>query len=179
MANTPTGTAGTTGTTTPQILHGDGTWSFTLTVDGDDLVTTAPVLATWFGGDSDSMDSGETACGYPTKGHPSLLGCALPMHGYGEPHTEGSPVPRMPFGLHADGTNRADGAHVRVWSPKTNKDITVPVIDLGPGKQASTPGHPHGIDLTRQAFRALGLDPAVGVAEVRYRILGGARYVGK
>ena len=37
--------------------------------------------ATWFGGDDDPEDNGQTASGVPTKGNPTLLGCALPLNG--------------------------------------------------------------------------------------------------
>lgn len=158
-------------------LVGDGTWAFFLKVDGDDL-TCDTAFATWFGGDNDPQDSGSTACGYSTKWHPQLMGCALPMHGYGVSVLNGSPVPKMPFGLHSDGSTNVDGCFVRVFNPATDKTITVPCIDLGPGKQATTnPAIPHAIDLSQAAFKAIGGSIEQGIVKVRYRILGGAKYV--
>src|SRR5579859_6774040 len=76
---------------------------------GDDLVVPR-TAATWFGGDSDPGDNGETASGVPTKGHPALLGCALPLAGYGLQSLRGTPLPMMAFGLHRDGSPNPDGA---------------------------------------------------------------------
>lgn len=160
-----------------QVLEGDGTWPFRLLVDGDDLVCES-CLCTWFGGSDDAQDDGETACGYPTKGHPDLAGCALPMSGYHVPELDGSPVPHMPFGLFHDGEVNPAGPLVRVFCPATGMETTVPIIDLGPGDQASTPGKVHGIDLTQHSFAAIGVPLSEGIAQVRYRIIGGARFIG-
>lgn len=160
-------------------LVGDGSWPFHLIIDGPDLVCDL-AYATWFGGDSDPQDSGATACGYPTKGHPQLMGCALPMSGYNVNVLKGSPVPHMPFGLHSDGSTNLDGCFVRVFNPVTEKQITVPCIDLGPGKQATkNPAIPHAIDLSQAAFKAIGGSLEQGIVKVRYRILNGAKYAGK
>lgn len=158
-------------------LTGDDTWPFKLLVDGADLVC-RHVLATWFGNDNDPQDNGETACGYPTKGHPDLLGVALPCSGYGVPDLEGSPVPKLPFGLHADGSVNTEAPTVRVFCPATGIEQVAPQIDLGPGKQASSPGQPHGIDCTQALFVALGGNIDTGVLWVDYRIIGGAKYAG-
>ena len=94
--------------------------------------------ATAFGGTSDSLDNGETASGYNTKGHPHLLGVALPMnnnrvhsraHGY---VLLGSPIPAMPFGLRSNGRPNPNGAFVDVTFPNGLTVEKIPVIDLGP-----------------------------------------------
>jgi len=70
------------------ILKSDG-WAFTATVEGDDIVV-RNTTATWFGGDIDPLDNGETASGIPTKGYPNIMGCALPVLPK-VPSTAGSP----------------------------------------------------------------------------------------
>jgi len=143
------------------VLEGDGQWGFKVTVDGDDLLVD-PARATWFGGDSDPEDNGETASGVMTKGHPDLLGCALPIGGFNV--TAGSPMPHLPWNI-----------QVRIYCPATNKDVTVPLIDLGPSKPPRANAQ---IDLTKATFRALGVPPSQGELRCRFRVLGGAKYVG-
>lgn len=162
------------------ILRGDRTWPFVAKLIG--TIRVDNVVATWFGGDSDPQDNGQTACGYPTKGHPGLLGCSLPMDLGTERATEGSPLPRLPWGLHSDGTPNPDGAWVTVW-PIGFPDAVIsafPLIDDGPGKQATKdPRAPHGIDLTKAAFVlvaiAAGIDAASalrnGTLRVGYKIV--------
>lgn len=170
-----------TNSTTPlRTLVGDGTWPFTAQVDGEDIVVgkNGTVYTTFFGGSFDSMDSGETASGYPTKGHPDLMGCALPMRVASLAALRGSPIPHMPFGIKASGAINPGGTIVRVYSPRTKKTIEVPCIDLGPGKQATTRhDQPHALDLSIAAYKALGLDLATGLEVVEYRILHAAHYV--
>lgn len=142
-------------------LIGDGTWPWLdVAVEGDDIVCRS-TPATWFGGDSDPMDSGETASGILTRGHPALFGCALPMNVPHSAATKGSPIPRVPW-----------KTVVRVFCHETHKVVEVPVIDLGPGKRTR-----HGLDLTVAAFEALGVNQERGILRVDYRILGGARFV--
>lgn len=149
-------------------------WSFRVIVLDNDLLV-ENTTATWFGGDSDPMDSGETACGYPTKGHPELLGCSLPMN-YGGPHAPtrkavgGSPIPMLPWGLDRKGNLRANGTQVIVT--RGENSITVPLIDIGPARWAKD-----GIDLTIAAFKALGGTKKQGVIPVSYRVLGGAKFL--
>ncbi len=178
------------------ILSGDGSWSFTAKFTG--TLEVLDVVATWFGGDYDSQDSGETACGYPTKGHPELVGCSLPMELCNQsPSTKGSPIPRLPWGLFANGKDNPDGAHVEVWrTDKSEALSSVPLIDIGPAKSASVAqlggfkkyfhhpkyleravaarkiGKPHVIDLTVAAFQKLGGKLSDGVLLVSYRING-------
>jgi hypothetical protein len=170
------------------VLLGDGTWKFQAEIEGDDILVRG-VTATWFGGSNDPNDSGQTASGFATRGHPSLLGCALPMDGRMFPKfsaaehkaLDGSPIPAMPFGINRDGSPNPNGAMVEVTAVNGRK-ITVPVIDLGPGKRAGD-----AIDLTQEAFVQLAdldgkdIDRArelrKGVLRVDYRIIGGAKYV--
>lgn len=152
-----------------RILTGDGTWPFTATLEGGDIVVRGK-MTTWFGGNNDNMDSGLTASGLSTKGHPDLMGCALPMQigSRGkiefEP-THGSPLPKFPY----------ETTIVKVWSAATNKVIMVPVIDLGPAKWACEKGQ--AIDLTQAAFLALGMPLSQGKAQVDYRVIGGAKFI--
>ncbi len=113
-------------------------WKFDALVDGDDLLL-INVKATAFGGDNDSMDSGETASGYNTKGHPELVAVSLPMsndrvrdskHGF---VLKDSPIPKMPFGLRPSGADNPSGCHVDVEFIGTGVFVeNVPCIDLGP-----------------------------------------------
>ena len=151
----------------PIIISSPG-WQFKVRVDGNDLVVD-DTTATWFGGDSDPLDNGETACGYPTKGHPLLLACSLPMV-YNSRSLRGSPLPMMPYGLFANGKPRPGGTNVLVTYNGTTH--TLPVIDLGPAKSAGD-----GSDLTVAAFKKFGVPLKKGVIKVSYRIPGGARYL--
>jgi hypothetical protein len=155
------------------LLRGDGTWPWTATVDGDDIVVQG--IATAFGGDDDSQDDGSTASGFNTKGHSGLMACSLPMRDDKLKALRGSPIPRMPFGLHADGTRNPEGTWVAVTFDRLNNPPAVlPVIDLGPGKRTG-----HVLDLTVAAARLR--DPGATandfMARVTYRIIGGAKYV--
>ena len=143
-------------------LTGDGSFSFTADTLGDDIVV-KNVNCTWFGGDDDPQDNGQTASGVVTKGHPDLLGCSLPMDGFNHKSTNGSPIPRLPWKTHVEVTNRANG-----------KTITVPLIDLGPSKFAQSKA---AIDLSQAAFLALGAKKSQGVFKADYRIIGGAKHV--
>jgi hypothetical protein len=156
------------------ILRGDKTWPFVAKLVGTIVVDN--VVATWFGGDLDPQDDGQTSCGYPTKGHPDLIGCSLPMDLGTVKQTDGSPLPRLPWGLHSDGTPNPDGTIVTVW-PIGFSDffLPCPLIDDGPGKQATTnPAEPHGIDLTVAAFVAiaavLGLDRRTALSRGKLRV---------
>ena len=144
------------------ILKGDGSFSFTVEVDETDLKV-RNVVSTWFSGPNDRSDSGHTASGVDTRRHPDLLGCALPMDGFGNAHTDGSPLPRMPWNI-----------PVKVTNLKTEKAITLPLVDLGPSKNAASRA---AIDLTEAAFRALGGNPRDGIMRVNYTIVDGAKYV--
>ena len=140
----------------PQILKGDGSFSFTAEVDGDDIVVRG-VQATWFGGAHDPEDNGETASGINTKKRPSIQACALPMS-YGP--CAGSPIPKLPWATKVEVTHLASG-----------EKITVPVIDLGPARDTG-----HAIDLTVAAFGQFA-QLSEGKIVVDYRVLGAARFV--
>ena len=132
---------------------------------------------TWFGGDTDPNDSGETASGVKTKGNPGIIGCALPMdlsilspvnqHPRHYEPTSGSGLPKIP------------------WLTKlivTNEDKTitknVELIDIGPNKSAESVAD---FDLTPAAFLALGgkadFKHNSGDMICHYRILGGTKFL--
>ena len=154
------------------ILRGDGSWPWTAWVEGDDILVRG--IATAFGGDDDSEDDGSTASGVNTKGNPGLLGCALPMRDDALHALRGSPIPRMPFGLHPDGVPNPEGAHVVVIFNGGVTQGPFPVIDLGPAKSTG-----HVLDLTVAAARLWDLHATADNFEARvtYRILGGAKYI--
>lgn len=157
-----------------KFLHGDGSWPWFAQVDGADIVVRG-AIATAFGGDSDRMDSGETASGYNTKGHPNLIAVSLPMNVPGIKELRGSPIPRMPFGIHPDGSDNPDGAHVDVTFMDSGITVrNVPVCDLGPAKATG-----HALDCSVALARHA--DPRATAnsftARVDYKIAGAAKYV--
>ena len=134
-------------------------WQFSVRVDGDDLVVDN-TTATWFGGDNDPLDNGETASGVMTKGNPHVLGCALPVVP-SHPSTAGSPLafsPRIPW-------------KTKVLVEHKDKILVVELLDNGPAKSAGD-----GIDLTPAAFKFFA-PIEKGVIDVSYRIIGAAKYV--
>ena len=147
------------------ILRGDGSWPWSAHVDGDDILVIG-VTATCFGGANDPQDSGETASGISTKLNPTLKACALPLI-YSGTHNAllkalgGSPLPKIPW-------------NTKVQVMAGGKCLTVPVIDLGPGKRTG-----NAIDLTLAAARFFkGNASATNFKiECSYRILGGAKYL--
>jgi len=150
----------------PRILRGDGSWPFAARIDGEDIVV-ENVMATAFGGANDPQDNGETASGINTKHFPFYEGCALPMITPSVPVLRGSPIPKMPFKT------------TMVAVTYKDKTITVPIIDIGPGRQASREGYPaHAIDLTVAAAKRFV--PTASATNfsiiVSYRIIGGAKY---
>jgi hypothetical protein len=161
----PPGTSGggTTPVQTGTLLRGDGSFSFTAEVSGNDIVV-RDVTSTWFGGPDDPSDNGQTASGISTIANPDLIGCALPMDGFGSPKTNGSPIPRLPFLT----------TMVSVTNRKNNMTLSVELIDLGPSKFA---GSRAALDLTKAAFQALGGNPDDGIMRVDYSIIGGALHL--
>src|SRR4030095_9101529 len=146
-------------TQSDDLIMGDKGFYFHVVVVGADL-TVRGVLCTWFGTSLDKQDHGETASGVNTVKSPDVVGCALPMHGFGLAATEGSPIPRIPW-----------FTKVKVTTPAGNW-LDVPLIDLGPARYTN-----HGIDLTPVAFKKLGGDLTKGLLSVDFRILGGAHYL--
>jgi len=136
------------------ILTGEGFWGFTPVVDGTDIIVRG-ATATWFGGDNDPEDNGETASGISTRKRPEIEACALPMD-FGP--CKGSPLPRLPWGTPVEVTHIATG-----------EKIVVPVIDLDPAR-----GTGHAIDLTPVAFKRFAA-LSEGRVKVDYRIPNGAR----
>ena len=141
------------------ILIGGPGFYFHACVVGPDIVVRG-VLATWFGGQHDPQDNGQTASGVDTKKNPDVAGCALPMHGFGLASTENSPIPKIPW-----------FTKIRVVNYLGQK-IEVPLIDLGPARYTN-----HGIDLTPVAFQKLGGDLNTGIISVDYVILGGTAHL--
>lgn len=150
----------------PQTLNSDmenNGWKFSVEIDGDDLVV-RDTDATFFGGDDDPEDNGETASGIMTKGNPLCMGCALPVVG-SHPSTKGSPLaffPRIPW-----------KTPVEVWT-EAGRRVVVPLIDNGPAKSAGN--GTRGIDLTVAAFRALDGSLSAGKMRVSFRVKGAAKY---
>lgn len=142
------------------VLRGDGTWKWQATVEGNDIVV-RNATATWFGGDDDPIDSGETASGIKTKGNPGLMGAALPMDGFPTVRsTKGSPIPKIPW-------------RTSIEVKANGKVATVPLIDIGPAKSAGDQ-----IDLTQAAFKYFAGNLRQGVLKgVEFRVIGGAKYV--
>lgn len=146
---------------------GDGTWPWTARIDGEDVVVDNCRM-TCFGGSSDPQDSGETASGVSTKKDPMIIACSLPMDGRMFPglsraeHSalDGSPIPRVPWNtiveVHVNGTT-----------------LTLPVIDLGPGKRTG-----NALDLTIGAARLVKHFASATNFEANgsYRVIGAAKY---
>lgn len=145
-------------------------WKFKVEIDGDDLWVRR-TTSTWFGGDSDPLDNGETASGYPTKGHPELIACSLPMPHPKVKATQGSPIPLMPFGLTSTGKDNPKGAHVDIFVGDKSL-MYVPVIDIGPAKSAED-----ALDSTVAVFKYFGISLKQGVIKCDFRIPGGAKYL--
>jgi len=158
------------------INRGDGSYGFVLETDGEDLVV-RNVKTTWFGGDTDPDDSGETASGKRTKGNPDIMGCALPMdlsiaalanqRPRNYPPTSGSGLPKIPW-------------FTKLIVSNEDESITqeIELIDIGPNKGA---GSVAGFDLTPAAFVALGgkadFKRNSGDMVCHYRIPGGVQYL--
>ena len=135
----------------------DSAYGFVVEVVDQDLVV-RNVVCTWFGGPNDPSDSGRTASGVSTREDPKLLGCALPMDGFNFHKTDGSPIPRLPW-----------GTQVRVTNKRSGKSLSFPLIDLGPSRYAASRA---AIDLTEEGFRLLGGDPKIGVLQVDFTVPG-------
>ncbi len=86
-------------------------------------------------------------------------GVALPIAGHKD--TVGTPLAGIPL-----------GTMVRVWSPKTNKSIEVPLVAVSPARKPKGSGG--AIKLSSPVYTALGLAP--GSITVNYRVLGSAKY---
>lgn len=161
-----------------KIIIGEG-WAFNVSVDGQDLLM-RNVGATAFGGDSDPLDNGETASGYRTRGHPDLMAVSLPMAYAGSQRAlrealGGSPIPRMPFGLKANGEKNPGGTFVIVTDRATGAiSEPLPVIDIGPARWTKD-----ALDMTVAAAKKINPRATANnfSARVDVRILGAAKYV--
>jgi hypothetical protein len=151
------------GTDAVDTAYADGArrTNFAVNIEGDDLVA-RNVVCTWFGGPNDHQDSGETASGVNTKENPNILGCSLPMDGFHHAATDGSPIPRLPW-----------NTFVKVRNLANNREISVPLIDLGPSLFAPSGA---AIDLTESAFRLIGGSTDRGKIQVDFVIPGAAQY---
>lgn len=172
--------------TSGTILKGDGTWSFTARVEGEDIVC-EDIFITCFGGwgggnNADPQDNGNTASGRNTK-RDVIEGVSIAMDGRQFPNMEtrdpggyralkGAPFPKIPWGTRVEVT--IDG---KTFTPKDG------IVDLGPGKQASKPGKPHALDLTPHAAHLFEPDTALRrlatsfYKKGSFRIIGGAKFV--
>jgi hypothetical protein len=142
---------------------GDGMWPWiNAKIDGEDILITGAVV-TAFGGDSDKMDSGETASGFSTKDNPSFLGCALPMRRDSNPQLRGSPIPKLPW-----------KTIVEFSDPVTGKTVVTKLIDEGPAKWTK-----HGGDMSVAAAKEFDPNATSNNFEkvLNIRIVGGAKYV--
>ena len=147
----------------PSGVTSDGTWPWiNAKIDGGDILITGAVV-TAFGGDSDKMDSGETASGFSTKDNPSFLGCALPMRRDSNPQLRGSPIPKLPW-----------KTIVEFSDPVTGKTVVTKLIDEGPAKWTK-----HGGDMSVAAAKEFNPNATSNNFEkvLNIRIVGGAKYV--
>lgn len=156
------------GATMNQTLTGIG---ITAQVDGNDLVV-AHTQGSNFGDAADvhsGQDNGIGAGGYCYLAHPGFLGCALPLRRQ-VAHLSSSPLPHdLPI-RNANGS--IPGIQVRIQSLETGKVVTTNLVDIGPEG-----GLNRGIDLLPAVVFALGLKMDQGLYPVRYRIIGGAKYM--
>ena len=162
-------------------------WPFTAAFVGDDIVVENVVITCfggWGTGINDPQDKGETASGVNTRTS-KVVGVSIPMDGREfnglslavHRALDGCPIPRLrnSLGLTAWRTPVEVKINGKVWVPPDG------IIDLGPGLQASSPGEPHGLDLTTWA--AMFFRPDATLQELArnfsargsYRIIGGAK----
>lgn len=135
-------------------------------VSGNDIIVSGGIM-TWFGGDSDPEDDGQTASGFSTKANLKSKGCALPKDiGKQFKPTYGSGIPNVPYLILVEIT-RSDNPNVK---------ITVPVIDIGPNVSKYPT---HYLDVTPEAFKDLGGEINGNPISVTYRIIDGAKYTSK
>jgi hypothetical protein len=161
-------------------LVGDGSFPFTVIVDGDDLVVKNARATAW-GGPTDKYDDGTTAAGVNTKQWGGvILGCSLPQNHSGEPNTEGSPIPRLRYGRvlpngKPDLTD-PNWVQVKVYFHKTGKEVMTTLLDNGPAKP---PKANAAIDLTTGTIKQGGYtcNPNAFDGQVDFRIIGGAHFL--
>jgi hypothetical protein len=142
----------------------DRTWHFKVTVDGEDLIGEGITIDD---GIATTWDDHSTSSGTPADKE-GYLGCSLPTGRCNK--TKGSPFPKLPW-----------HTKVRIWNPKSNKQVVCDLIDEGPSYYATAGTGEYGnamIDLTPAAKFALGAKHANDNFPVRIRIFGGAKYLG-
>ena len=140
----------------PQVTNA---WQFTTRDESGDIVATGRATTWW-----DHV----TRTGVPAD-TPGLIACSLPRAL--DKYTAGSPFAGVP-----------DFAIVRVYYAPTGKVVYAPVIDNGPGFQATAgTGKPGSamIDLTRAAKQALGFATDMTNDTVTIRILRDSAAAGR
>lgn len=156
-----------------QFLLGDGTWPFVPRIDQGDIVID-DIICTCFGGGDDSQDDGNTASGVNTKSNPDLQGASVPMDVRGWNHLterehgalDGCPIPVVDW-------------FTPIQIESNGRTLVTQIIDLGPGKQATTnPSEPHAVDLTVAAARFFDPEATATNFSMRcnVRIIGAAKY---
>lgn len=182
-----------------QFLLGDGTWPFVPRIDQGDIVID-DIICTCFGGADDPQDNGDTASGVNTKSNPDLQGASVPMDISKAKHINLSASHRLvretfryaeKFGEGrlgvSDTVHRAlDGCPIPVvdwFTPiqieSNGRTLVTQIIDLGPGKQATTnPSEPHAVDLTVAAAKFFDPEATATNFSMRcnVRIIGAAKY---
>jgi hypothetical protein len=134
-------------------LAGDQlSYKFVAIVEGNDLAV-YDVKATWFGGDGDLGDDGDTKWHVKNTGEGirTPRGCALPLDGYSP--TLGSP---LPHGI-------VPGTLVKITNRHNHLQGTAELIDLGRNTSARSGA---AIDLTQRTFLELGGHIRPGLAKL-------------
>lgn len=184
-----------------QFLLGDGTWGFVPRIDQGDILI-EDVICTCFGGSDDPQDNGDTASGLNTKSNPGFQGASVPMDISKSKHVSLGASHRIvrkalklatgfgktSFGVSESVHRALDGCPIPVldwFTPiqieSNGRVLVTQIIDLGPGKQATTnPSEPHAVDLTVAAARFFDSHASATNFEMRcnVRIIGGAKYAG-
>jgi len=172
-----------------ELTGGDG-WTFSASIVGDDIVV-KDIVITCFGGNgdgtiSDPQDNGQTASGINTKNSP-IRGVSIAMDGRqfpslsGPEHDalDGAPIPRLrEQGKTAWNTLVEVTIDGRTFVPPSG------IVDLGPGRQASSLSEPHALDLTPLAAAFFSPNTPLHRLSSRFeargsfRIIGGAKLIG-
>lgn len=181
-----------------QFLLGDGTWPFVPRIDQGDIVID-DIICTCFGGSDDSQDDGNTASGLNTKSNPDLQGASVPMDMIKTHHMSLGASHRLVLGselavmrceidcrISSAVHHALDGCPIPVvdwFTPiqieSNGRTLVTQIIDLGPGKQATTnPSEPHAVDLTVAAARFFDPEATATNFSMRcyVRIIGAAKY---
>lgn len=166
-----------------QFLLGDGTWPFVPRIDQGDIVID-DIICTCFGGADDPQDNGDTASGVNTKRNPDRQAASVPMDISKAKRINLSASHRLGASLAAH--RSLDGCPIPVvdwFTPihieSNGRVLVTQIIDLGPGKQATTnPSEPHAVDLTVAAAKFFDPEATATNFSMRcnVRIIGAAKY---